>query len=310
MKRCPFCWEKIQDSAKKCRFCGERIEEKEMENKKAEEKRELEEKERKEQERMQIFMNEEIKEKVMKQMSKSNMNSNKENNYQKKQSKNKTVKKHSGWYISWLFRFVYADKNRVNWIQFFEWWFKNILVLFVHSIPILLLVWWAANMEYTSFWDFLWFLVAILWWIIAIFFIWSTIKLIVNRRHDLWYEWRCTLINIFLPIVTLILFFVPWQDFTNKYWENPSDFNLSEDILAKKRIEWKIYAFNLLALMGIWLIISLIFWLLWISISFWWAGTIWATIVSFTNRVLWMLALIWMPFTIIWIVRLIKNKRS
>jgi len=125
--------------------------------------------------------------------------------------------KSKGWFKR-LLKCLYLDRNRITWWEFVYWIMKNTLFLLalwtIILIPISLLSWqWYEQNPLSNI------IIYILW-----FIVWLPIriKLSINRRHDLWASWWFTLTEtLFFP--TILLWFIPWERQTNRYWPSPSN---------------------------------------------------------------------------------------
>ncbi len=84
-------------------------------------------------------------------------------------------------------------------------WLSDVFILYICLVPIL-------------FFSLYWF-----------------IHLVNKRFHDCWFSWWWQLL-LLIPIINflvlLYLFFAPWDECSNSYWE-PSEFAVRENVLAK-----------------------------------------------------------------------------
>lgn len=210
MKKCPFCAEEVQDWARKCKHCGEWIEKNEQ---------------KKTTDHINIGTID-IKKKIL-------------SVYKRMQSK--------AWFRRTL-KYLYLDRNRITWLEFFIWWRKIVLCLLIIITPTFLISLRWQSIRYTVFWAFLTGLSNFLGYITLIpglFLLRAGIKQTINRRHDLWYSWWFTLLSMFFIaiwwnaneiiandywwfwwVMILISFifgfwfiFTPWNRWWNKYWE-------------------------------------------------------------------------------------------
>lgn len=94
-----------------------------------------------------------------------------------------------------------------------------------------LIIWWIWSALESSGLD--WITVIFLLWLVVVSIYW-TIYLNNKRLHDRWSSWwwqLLLLIPIVNLIVTLFLWFAPWDEWVNDYWE-PSETATREKVLA------------------------------------------------------------------------------
>lgn len=196
MKTCSYCWEGIQDQAKKCRYCWEWINE----------------------ESRQAIND--IGEKAIKETKINNTKKTSKADFIENFIKdNENVGNRFIKYIVRLLKFLYCDRNRISWMESFVGYLRLWLMAAIHYGPIFWLLFVASNsLEYTIFWSLLNILDIALQTIIVIFFVGVRIKQIISRWHDLWLSWWYGFLNLF-SLVTIILFFIPWQKWRNEYGE-------------------------------------------------------------------------------------------
>lgn len=142
--------------------------------------------------------------------------------------------------MSRLIGSLYWYRNRISWFELFTWLISACILYLLHCIPVRLLYALGLWIDNLLWWLFI-ILSYTLWVIVTIIFVWAMIHQIISRWHDLWRSWAFALLNLII-LTTIIMFFIQWNRWSNKYWPDPKNWWLvinGEDVIIETILERK-----------------------------------------------------------------------